>query len=340
MRSSASERPLLDSAVELSERHRAAVRSALQQGVHEALGHLLDALSAAARSKPAHRSTIARDGVSTFDEALIVIYRILFLLFAEARGLVPRWHPIFRDSYTIEALREPVELLSRPPGVWEALQAIARLAHRGCRIGSLRVPPFNGRLFSPAHAPLADSVPLDDGVVRRAVLALTTRRQSDGLERVAYGDLDVEQLGGVYERLLDFDPETRTRNSPRVHSDRRKATGAFYTPRPLTEYLVRRALGPLVNGATRMRFCLCAFSIRRWAAAPFSLPRAASWPTLMKRRWCARAGSRQRTLPTRNAPSFAAQSRNAASTASTSIRWRSSSDGCPSGWRPSRQTVP
>jgi hypothetical protein len=112
------------------------------------------------------------------------------------------------------------------------------------------VPPFNGRLFSPAHAPLADSVPLDDGVVRRAVLALTTRRQSDGLERVAYGDLDVEQLGGVYERLLDFDPDTRTRNAARVHSDRRKATGAFYTPRPLTEYLVRRALGPLVNGAT------------------------------------------------------------------------------------------
>ncbi len=159
MRSSASERPLLDSAVELSERHRAAVRNALQQGVHEALGHLLDALSAAARRKPAHRSTTARDAVSTFDEALIVIYRILFLLFAEARGLVPRWHPIFRDSYTIEALREPVELLRRPPGVWEALQAIARLAHRGCRIGSLRVPPFNGRLFSPAHAPLADSVP-------------------------------------------------------------------------------------------------------------------------------------------------------------------------------------
>ncbi len=54
----------------------------------------------------------------------------------------------------------------RPVGVWEALQAIARLAQRGCRIGALRVPPFNGRLFSPAHAPLADRVPLDDRVVR------------------------------------------------------------------------------------------------------------------------------------------------------------------------------
>ena len=59
-------------------------------------------------------------------------------------------------------------------------------------------------------------------------------------------------------------------------------------------------------GQPRMRFCLCACSIRRWAAAPFSLPRAASWPTLMKRRSCARAGSRQRTSPTRSAPGSAA----------------------------------
>ncbi len=86
MRGAPGERPLLDRAVEFSERHRTAVRSALQQGVHEALGHLLDALSAAVRRKAAHRSTTARDRVSTFDEALIVIYRILFLLFAEARG--------------------------------------------------------------------------------------------------------------------------------------------------------------------------------------------------------------------------------------------------------------
>ena len=178
------------------------------------------------RRPPDGRRAIERRRQSpTLDEALIVVYRILFLLFAEARGLVPRWHPIYRDSYTIEALRGPVEMLPRPVGVWEALQAIARLAHRGCRIGALRVPPFNGRLFSPAHAPLADRVPLDDRVVRQAMLALTTRRGRGGLERIAYGDLGVEQLGGVYERLLDFDPAgfsgsaglARPRGAPQVH---------------------------------------------------------------------------------------------------------------------------
>ncbi len=243
-------RPLLERAIELTEQHRAVVRSSLQHGVHDALTHLTRALAGAASS----RNASSPAAVSAFDEALVVIYRILFLLFAEARGLVPRWHPIYRDAYTIESLRGPVETLPAPVGVWETLQAIARLAHRGCRIGSLHVPPFNGRLFSPVHAPLADSVPLDDRVVRLAMLALTTRTGRDGCQRIAYGDLGVEQLGGVYERLLDFDPASSVDRARvpgwLVRGERRKSTGAFYTPRPLTEYLVRRALAPLVATAS------------------------------------------------------------------------------------------
>jgi hypothetical protein len=254
--SSRDPRPLLERAIELTEQHRGSVRVSLQRGVHEALGHLTRALSTAGRRR---RATAGRrpdrshsqTTISELDEALVVVYRILFLLFAEARGLVPRWHPIYRDSYTIEALRGPVETLPRPVGIWEALQAIARLAHHGCRIGALRVAPFNGRLFSPAHAPLADRLPLDDRAVRQAMLALTTRQGRGGFERIAYGDLGVEQLGGVYERLLDFDPAGFS-GAPGtfVRAERRKSTGAFYTPRPLAEYLVRRALAPLVHDAS------------------------------------------------------------------------------------------
>jgi len=245
-------RPLLDRAIALTEAHRASVRACLQHGVHDALTYLSRALSAASRRKVT-RDAVSHTTVSGFDEALIVVYRVLFLLFAEARGLVPRWHPIYRDGYTIESLRDPIEVLPRPTGIWEALQAIARLAHRGCRIGGLTVPPFNGRLFSPAHAPLADRVPLDDGVVRRALLALTTRPGRGGLERIAYIDLGVEQLGAVYERVLDFDPSgvaASTSVGAFVRTERRKSTGAFYTPRPLTEYLVRRTLAPLVQNAS------------------------------------------------------------------------------------------
>jgi Eco57I restriction-modification methylase len=237
-------RSLLEHAIELSEAHRALLRASLQQGVHGALEHLVGAFV----RTPRRRVTSAE----AFDASLIVVYRVLFLLFAEARGMVPQWHPIFRDGYTVEALREPIQLLPRPRGLWETLQAIARLAHRGCQIGSLRVTAFNGRLFSPAHSPLADTTPLDDREVREAVLALTTRPVPHGRTAIAYGDLGVEQLGGIYERLLDFESAATTKRSrpSLVRSGKRKATGAFYTPRSVTDYLVRRTLCPLVREAT------------------------------------------------------------------------------------------
>jgi hypothetical protein len=234
-------RPLLERAIELSERYRASVRSSLQAGVHEALFQLTRAFRTAATR---HRRLAATTSADTFNESLIVIYRVLFLLFAEARGLVPQWHPVYRDGYTIESLRQPVELLPRPRGVWETIQSIARLAHRGCRIGQLQVTPFNGRLFSPLESPLADSVALDDGAVRQALLALTTRVTRTGRQRIAYADLGVEQLGGVYEGVLDLGPALRSSHS----NVRRKPTGTFYTPRALTECVVRRTLAPLVAG--------------------------------------------------------------------------------------------
>ena len=268
----------LDAAVGLSERHRTAVRESLQAGVHDALAELTRAFAAAARGRriqhepesqtnpsdnpqqkhsanprQKHRGHTEDLGAQLrsdlLDESLVIVYRVLFLLFAEARGLVPAWHPIFRDSYTIDSLRASVETLPRPRGVWEALQAIARLAHRGCRVGSLRVPPFNGRLFSPAHAPLAASTPLDEAAVRNALLALTTRRTPGGRQRIAYADLGVEHLGGVYERVLDYDIAISPHGTPALlRGGRRKATGTFYTPRSLTEYLVRRTLAPLTRG--------------------------------------------------------------------------------------------
>ncbi len=190
---------------------------------------------------------------NSFEQALTIVYRMLFLLFAEARALVPLWHPIYRESYSLEALRDVAERSPRPAGLWDALRAIARLAHAGCRAGDLRVTPFNGRLFAPAGTPLAERRDLDDEAARRAVMALSTRPAPDraGRERIAYRDLGVEQLGAVYETLLDYEPRAdRTTVTLESGSGIRKATGTFYTPQPIADYLVRRTLGPLVRDAT------------------------------------------------------------------------------------------
>ena len=136
------------------------------------------------------------------------MYRVLFLMFAEARGLVPNWHPIYRDHYTIESLRDEAERPGDARGLWETLQAIARLAHQGCHAGTLIVPAFNGRLFSPARAPMAESCAMSDEIARGALLALSTTitDRSKPRVRIDYRDLGVEQLGAVYESVLDYVP--------------------------------------------------------------------------------------------------------------------------------------
>ena len=188
-------------------------------------------------------------------------------MFAESRRLVPNWHPIYRESYTVESLRERAERPGKVPGLWEALQAIARLAHKGCRAGSLIVPAFNGRLFSPARSPIAESCAIDDEVARKALLALSTTTGRPGRPegrhhvrghhakrtRIDYRDLGVEQLGAVYESVLDYEPayadSKRDQVLLRRGGDARKSTGSFYTPQTLTDYVVRRTLHPLVDGA-------------------------------------------------------------------------------------------
>jgi len=236
----------LDNLVVASDRHAGAVCRSLKAGVLAASTDVLRALAG-----PKLRTAGPLD--DAFEQALTIVYRIVFLLFAEARALVPVWHPVYRDSYSLDGLRAAAERPNGALGLWDALRAISRLAHAGCSAGDLRVTAFNGRLFSPARTPLAERKHLDDEAARRAMLALSTRPSADraGRERIAYRDLGVEQLGAVYETLLDYKPEVAsiTRVELRAGSGTRKATGTFYTPQPIAEYVVRRTLGPLVLGA-------------------------------------------------------------------------------------------
>jgi hypothetical protein len=232
--------------VTASERHGTDVCRSLRDGVLEASTDVVQAMIA----------TRCDDPSGAFEQALTVVYRILFLLFAEARALVPMWHPIYRQSYSVEALREAAERSPRPPGLWDALRAVSRMAHAGCHAGDLRVTPFNGRLFAAVRTPLAERRDLDNHAIGRAVLSLATRPGPNraGRERIAYGDLGVEQLGAVYETLLDYELHVGgtgpvARATLRRGSALRKTTGSFYTPQPLAHYLVRRALSPLVHQA-------------------------------------------------------------------------------------------
>jgi hypothetical protein len=264
---------LVDRVAMASARHAVGVTRSLRIGVLRALGDLLSGLAGIVSQDT---GPVGNSIDAVHEQALTIVYRILFLLFAESRGLVPLWHPVYRESYSMESLRDLAERPARPRGLWEALQAISRLAHTGCRAGNLRVTPFNGRLFAPAVTPLADNCHVDDETARRVLLALSTApaRARGERARIAYRDLGVEQLGAVYESVLDYRPQLvparsgadrggqlRGAGTDRARATRadmrlvpgsgvRKATGTFYTPRSITTFLVRRTLAPLVAGAS------------------------------------------------------------------------------------------
>lgn len=233
------------------------VREDLQHGVVNAL----HAISSIANRRAAGRPTDL-----VFDESLTLVYRILFLLFAESRQLVPRDHPIYRRAYSMTTLcRDALSDRAAPAGWWDGLAAITRLARSGCRSGDLIVRPFNGRLFARAAAPSLESseqvsrpnriTATRDAALGRALVSLGTRAGPGGREEIAYSDLGVEQLGAVYERVLDLDSGAivdgvARRPGRSAHTLRRKQTGTFYTPQSLAEFVVRRTLAPLVRDAT------------------------------------------------------------------------------------------
>lgn len=187
-------------------------------------------------------------------ESLAIVYRVLFLLFVEARDLIPWRHPLYRPAYSIGTLCEHARRAPRAPGFWDGLAAVSRLLRSGCRTPSLDVPPFNGQLFSRSAAPSLEQprsrrargtpqrgttqrgIRQDDEAISATLVALSTRPTRRGRENIAYPDLGVEQLGAVYERVLGL-PD-------------RKQSGSFYTPRALTEFVVRRTLTPLTHTAS------------------------------------------------------------------------------------------
>ena len=161
------------------------------------------------------RGTCSRD-------ALRVAYRLLFVAYAEDRGLLPAGTPAYDSGYSLRALRE---LAADPSMAWEpdggyfwgALRSQWLMLRDGVDAGELQIAGFDGGLFDPAKCPLLDDPGLiiGDAAVRDMIDALCwtqparsiNRRDRVGRRRINYRELGVEQLGSIYEGLLSFEPQ-------------------------------------------------------------------------------------------------------------------------------------
>ncbi|MDD2809656.1 hypothetical protein [Rhodoferax sp.] len=197
------------------------------------------------------------------EAALVLLYRLLFLFYAEDRQLLP-----IRDerygAYSVRRIRQEVRdkvdaggtFSSTMPKIWLALRGVFELIDLGD--DDIGMPAYNGGLFNRARAPLLERTRIADKVLAPIIDALS-RRTEDVLHGwINYRDLAVAHLGGIYERLLEYslvhhvqakddykDKAEINRVVALPASFARKASGGYYTHDDLVRLNLRESVGVL-----------------------------------------------------------------------------------------------
>ena len=152
--------------------------------------------------------------------------RLVFLFVAEERRLLPIDDPRYAETLAASTLRAQLQEradrdgedpLERSTAAWHRVLALFRAVHGGIEHDALRLPAYGGGLFDPDrypflegrppgtgwHADAAHPLPVDDRTMLHLLDALQTLEQGGARVLLSYRALDVEQIGHVYEGLLD-----------------------------------------------------------------------------------------------------------------------------------------
>ena len=238
------------------------VRDRLRDGVEQALIQLGTGFLQHPDSGEVRRRFESGELTDTdyYRQLLRLIYRLLFLMVAESRNLLllesdPEKARIYQEYYSIQRLREIAERLSwRREGfqdLWQGLRVTFQLFDENWRGQVLALSPLNGDLFGTVTLQALDQCAIDNHDLLLAIRHLSLYEQKQRLRRVNYGALDVEELGSIYESLLDFHPQVVQRQGiysfELVTGSERKTTGSYYTPPELVGQLIKSALEPVIE---------------------------------------------------------------------------------------------
>lgn len=204
-----------------------------------------------------------------YRQLLRLIYRLLFLMVAESRNLLligedAEKARIYLEYHSIERLRE---LAERPryrregsQDIWQGLRVTFKLFDENWRGQILGLSPLNGDLFGSQTLTDLDNCGIDNYDLLTAIRYLSLYEDKGQLRQVNYAALDVEELGSVYESLLDFHSQIKQNQgiyefnlvsgSNRKTTDR-KTTGSYYTPPQLVQQLIKTALEPVIEEKLR-----------------------------------------------------------------------------------------
>ncbi|MBI3916315.1 MAG: type I restriction endonuclease subunit M [Betaproteobacteria bacterium] len=201
-----------------SRKHSAKVSNDLKAAVFEAAERIVGGFLEDVRS--GGDSLLPPPGLAALrDAGFLALYRLLFILYAEARDERLIGHRLYQRSYSLDGIitrllrTAPESLAANRHGLWMHVRALFRIFNEGIapNLPDLEnIPPRGGRLFSEdtPEGRLLCQLRLNDRHAAAIFLALGTTqpRRGVGRERVSFRELEIEQLGHVYEGLLEYEP--------------------------------------------------------------------------------------------------------------------------------------
>jgi len=152
------------------------------------------------------------------DNSLIFLYRLLFVLYAESRGLLPLQKLIYRKSYSLYSIKneiskkidsnESIPILQK--SYWSRINVLFNLINNGSKSFGISkdefiVPPYNGGLFNPDKNTFLEKNEISDTFIAKVIdlLSRSTIKNEAGKAFVDYSSLDIRHLGSIYEGLLE-----------------------------------------------------------------------------------------------------------------------------------------
>lgn len=194
-----------------------------------------------------------------FQELLRVVYRLIFLITIEERDLI---HPegtseqvrnLYLNGYSVKRLREKSirrATYDRFSDLWDSL----KIVFKGLGLGESRLGlPALGGLFDASQTAALNTARIDNGFFLQAILKLYWLKSDSGVVRVNWRDMGPEELGSVYESLLELVPQVSEGGQrfsflrgEDARGNSRKLTGSYYTPDDLVQTLLDSALEPVI----------------------------------------------------------------------------------------------
>ncbi|MFC6352783.1 DNA methyltransferase, partial [Rothia nasimurium] len=247
-----------DGVLEASVKHTVGVSSELREGIRLSIEILANDVVARLRSQGRGAEIEHLDAQDLARQSLRYLYRILFLLYAEASPemqVVPAHDPIYEEGYGLDRLRELILVDLHSPEAkqgthfYQSLDLLFSKVNRGYNHTFaneneeplLRFEPLEADLFSPAATALIDGTKLSNEELQKVLANLLMTKAGKNKERgfISYADLGINQLGAVYEGLMSYTGFIATERLYEVAKDGKAEGGSWVVNQEKADDLIQ-----------------------------------------------------------------------------------------------------